>query len=404
MAADALLPGLAPCAQALQGIGLAPGDADALLRRMGVTRLAAATGLDNLSVPVWSGIRPASRSLAVSFGKGLSAAQAQISAIMETLENAFAEASATKVARTASLADMRAAGERIVPLETLSRCDPAGLDQTVPVRWIAGRSARSGQTAFAPLELVGLDYTDSAAQAWCIRASIGLAAHTDRDGAVRHGLLELLEHDAMAQVDRLPGFPAILPVLPLEEAPDEVRAALERTGLDAARPRFHLVPTRRGVCTVLCSILRQGATGTADHGRCFGVATRFDGAGAAIAALVEAAQVRMTLITGAREDLEAHHYASSGRAAPDLAQVPASWGAVRAAPGGDADRTAAHDVAELLALVDAEPYVFELSDPTDPVTVVRVLAPGLVSGLDESRSLGLGALSVLFGLAGGAGG
>ena len=157
MAADALLPGLAPCAQALQGIGLAPGDADALLRRMGVTRLAAATGLDNLSVPVWSGIRPASRSLAVSFGKGLSAAQAQISAIMETLENAFAEASATKVARTASLADMRAAGERIVPLETLSRCDPAGLDQTVPVRWIAGRGARSGQTAFAPLELVGLD-------------------------------------------------------------------------------------------------------------------------------------------------------------------------------------------------------------------------------------------------------
>ena len=58
----------------------------------------------------------------------------------------------------------------------------------------------------------------------------------------------------------------------------------------------------------------------------------------------------------------------------------------------------------MLALVDAEPYVFELSDPTDPVTAVRVLAPGLVSGLDESRSLGLGALSVLFGLAGGAGG
>src|SRR5215218_5721937 len=62
-----------------------------LLRPAGITRLADVTGLDWIGVPVYQAIRPRSRLLAVSQGKGLTRAQAQVSALMESLEGFHAE-------------------------------------------------------------------------------------------------------------------------------------------------------------------------------------------------------------------------------------------------------------------------------------------------------------------------
>ena len=54
--------------------------------RMGITRLANVTGLDNIGIPVYMACRPLSRSIAVSQGKGLTPAEAKISAFMEAAE------------------------------------------------------------------------------------------------------------------------------------------------------------------------------------------------------------------------------------------------------------------------------------------------------------------------------
>src|SRR5690242_2091930 len=61
------------------------------LAAAGVTRVADVTGLDHLGIPVFQAIRPASRNLSVSQGKGLSAAAARVSAAMEALELWHAE-------------------------------------------------------------------------------------------------------------------------------------------------------------------------------------------------------------------------------------------------------------------------------------------------------------------------
>src|SRR4051812_20202893 len=58
----------------------------------GITRVANVTGLDRLGVPVLMAIRPNSRSLTVSQGKGVETDAAWVSGVMEAIELAHAEA------------------------------------------------------------------------------------------------------------------------------------------------------------------------------------------------------------------------------------------------------------------------------------------------------------------------
>lgn len=65
-----------------------------LMPALGITRVANVTGLDHIGLPVYTAIRPTSRSLAVSQGKGLDAAAAKASALMESIEAWHAELAA----------------------------------------------------------------------------------------------------------------------------------------------------------------------------------------------------------------------------------------------------------------------------------------------------------------------
>jgi len=55
-----------------------------LLGAFGVTRLADITRLDRIGIPTYQAIRPSSRSLSVSQGKGLTPEAAKVSAAMES--------------------------------------------------------------------------------------------------------------------------------------------------------------------------------------------------------------------------------------------------------------------------------------------------------------------------------
>src|SRR4051812_30484027 len=61
------------------------------LPRMGITRLTNVTGLDSIGIPVVQAIRPNSRSLSVSQGKGVDLDAAKVSAMMEAIELWHAE-------------------------------------------------------------------------------------------------------------------------------------------------------------------------------------------------------------------------------------------------------------------------------------------------------------------------
>jgi ribosomal protein S12 methylthiotransferase accessory factor len=61
------------------------------LQAMGITRLANVTGLDVIGIPVYMAVRPNSRSITVSQGKGLDREAARVSALMESAEAWHAE-------------------------------------------------------------------------------------------------------------------------------------------------------------------------------------------------------------------------------------------------------------------------------------------------------------------------
>ena len=86
--------------------------------RFGITRLAEVTGLDRIGIPVWMAIRPNSRTLAVSQGKGLTDAAAQASALMEAAEIASAERFPVP-RRVATARDLFSAGELPISLNNL---------------------------------------------------------------------------------------------------------------------------------------------------------------------------------------------------------------------------------------------------------------------------------------------
>src|SRR3954453_432623 len=62
-----------------------------LMARMGITRLGDITGLDRIGIPGRVAVRPNSRSVSVSQGKGLDREQAMASALMEACEGFHAE-------------------------------------------------------------------------------------------------------------------------------------------------------------------------------------------------------------------------------------------------------------------------------------------------------------------------
>jgi ribosomal protein S12 methylthiotransferase accessory factor len=359
------------------------------------------TGLDVINVPVWSCVRPRSRSLAVSFGKGSSDSQAQASAIMEAMESAFAEDRRKLVSVSASLSELERERITTVPLQTLSRCRFENVDRGVRSGWVRGASLNNGEEVLSPFELVGLDYTQEkgALSAAFRMSTIGLGADRTWEGAVCHALMELIEHDAVAILELVP---ALADALPAEryrpgfsESLDEALELFKPAGIE---PIFRVVSDQFGLPVVMCSIPRFSGMGTDQI--CAGFAARQTVEDAALAALLEAAQVRMTMIAGAREDLQWSDYRQvrhSDRPTLSAAPSPDISSLFAAAPNQSPPKLTSQEILRRLGEAGIHNvYAFPLTRPDDPIHVVRVLAEGLdVADRDSATNLGQRAISTL---------
>ena len=111
------------------------------MKAMGITRLADVTGLDFIGLPVYMAVRPNSRGLAVSQGKGLDREAAKAGALMESIEGWHAERIVAPL-RHESYAALRRA-ERVVDVTRLPLERGARLELNTPRLWIEGpRPAR----------------------------------------------------------------------------------------------------------------------------------------------------------------------------------------------------------------------------------------------------------------------
>ena len=397
-----IIPGLKCATASLNDLGLEFSVADELLKRNGVTRLVNLTGLDTIDVPVWSCVRPHSRSLAVSFGKGLSDGQAQASAMMEAMESAFAEDRQALVSSHATIGEMERGEVKTVPLRTLSRCRFEDVDRNARLGWVRGTSLNSGDEVLAPFELIGLDYTGERKRAsydGFLMSTIGLAAGRTWEEAVCHGLMELIEHDAVAIFELIPALANALPAgryrRGFSRRLDEAFELFKTGGIE---PIFRSVSDQFGFPVVMCSIPRSSGMGT--DRICAGFAARQSVEDAALAALLEAAQVRMTMIAGAREDLRWSDYQQvrhSDQPASSLPPPADTSPLFAAAPNEPPTELTLQGILQRLGQAGIHNvYAFSLTRPDDPIHVVRVLAEGLdVADQDSATNLGERAISTL---------
>jgi len=275
---------------------------------LGITRIANLTGLDSIGVPVVMVCRPNARSVAVSQGKGLDLDAAKTSGVMEALESFHAERADLPL-RLASSLDMRFSGTADVA--RLPRLSASPYHPALRILWAQGTDLFEGKPTWVPFELVHTCYTlPLPTGSGCFSmSSNGLASGNHPLEAIAHGLSEVIERDANA-VFHARGAQgrerSRLDLSTVDDAPCRaVLDAFDRAGIAVA---VWETTTDIGVASYLCSIVDRApdrlrplppSTGSGCH-----PAREI----ALLRALTEAAQARLTLISGARDELSHLQY------------------------------------------------------------------------------------------------
>jgi len=283
---------------------------------LGITRLAQVTGLDRIGIPVWMAIRPNSRTLAVSQGKGLSDGAARASAVMEAAELAIAERPALPI-KHSSLDDLRAEGIAADPMHNLIGRGASVPTASEKMDWVQGFDLLKQRSVLVPADVVALDRTHDPCGRPCRywRSSDGLASGNLLLEAVFHGLCERIERDALVlwqffseeQVFERCIDPADLDDPHVLELADRIANA----GLQL---RLFDITSDVGV-PVFFATIAPPPDGRERYWKHLelssGSGCHPSPARAAVRAVTEAAQSRVTTITGARDDYEPSLYAAT---------------------------------------------------------------------------------------------
>jgi ribosomal protein S12 methylthiotransferase accessory factor len=374
---------------------VAPGETIERVQRwlpvFGITRVANVTGLDAIGIPVVAVVRPNARSVSVSQGKGLDLAAAKASGLMEAVESYHAERIVLPL-KLASYHEMRFR-HTLVDVAGLPRNGAGRFDPAERILWIEGHELGGDQSTWLPFEVVHTNYTlplPPSSGAFAM-SSNGLASGNHVLEAVSHGICELVERDGTTLWNRLSpeaqratridpatiDDPSCRELLALYERAD-VAVAIWDTTSDVGIPSFRCTVADRSP-----SPLRPlyATSGAGCHPTREVALSR---------ALTEAAQTRLTLIAGSRDDAVRATYgaardveaqrAALGRMTPHDGMR--SFTAVPTRAHDTFDEDVAWELDRLAACGLPRAIVVDLTRPELRIPVVRVIVPGL-EGIDE---------------------
>ncbi len=277
---------------------------------LGITRVADVTGLDFIGIPVVTVCRPNARSLSVTQGKGVTLDAAKASGLMESVELFHAERIGAPV-RFASYDELRLR-VAVADVARLPRPRASPFHEHLRILWLESADLLSERAVWIPLELIHLDCTRPAPPgAGSFRSSSnGLASGNDRWEATIHAICEVLERDALSRFSDLPPEAQDARRVDLSTVDDPgCRALLAR--YDAARVSVAVWDTTgaTGVASCLCGIAVDADRAGAGPRLYYGMGCHPDRGIALSRALTEAAQARLTMITGSRDDATRSLYA-----------------------------------------------------------------------------------------------
>lgn len=350
---------------------------------MRITRVANITGLDVLNIPVWIACRPNARSLAVSQGKGLDHDAAKASAVMESIEAYHAERIPLPL-QYGSYDELRTT-QTIVDVGRLAKTTRR-FDADAPIFWIESTDIVTHRAVSVPFEVVHLNYTlpPLPGSGLFVASSNGLASGNHLLEAVSHGLCEVIERDA-ATLWTLSGAP-VTTRIDLETIDDPAACGVLELYDDAeVGVAVWDATSDVGIPTFICSIADRSnnpmrplpvARGTGCH-PCREIAL--------LRALTEAAQSRLTVISGSRDDLTDARKAE--RAGPDEyersrrvicdARGTREFRSIPTHSGESLDDDVAKEIACLVSAGMDQVLIVDLTRQEFQIPVVRVIVPGL---------------------------
>ncbi len=351
---------------------------------MGITRLGNVTGLDHLGIPVAIAVRPRARAVAVSQGKGLALPQAMASALMEAAEGFHAE----RIADRTMFASHRAVSSGPIAVADPLALGAERLGAGTVIPWLLGHDLLREEKCWVPAELVHTDFTPPLHEGagHFPASSNGLGAGNAMAEALSAAICELVERDAVA-LWKASGLRA------------RTRCALDPASVDDAgccdllaryraagiSVRLWDVTSDIRIATFLCDISEESDATPGALRRFRGAGCHPDPAIALSRALTEAAQCRLTYITGARDDLPAAAYALSPDAAIEEAlldalqeaSVPLDFAAAPRFRSDDLGEDLRWELDRLATAGFSRVVAVDLTRPELGIPVVRVVIPGL---------------------------
>lgn len=265
---------------------------------VGITRVADISGLDRVGLPVFSAIRPSAAGGAISVyaGKGTTESEARVSVIMEAVERFSAEVDNFEERLSFdSYEQISAENSAVNPADLIL---PGYLSSETKIEWHSSWDLLNDEEVFVPANAVFHPYMPAQGRWQLFRSNTnGLASGNVMEEAIFHGLMEVIERDAIsiAESDRNPG-------LGIEVGSDRVGNIVNMFERQGIRIRLWWLPTDSGVPTVAAASddekLRDASL------LVMGAGSHSDPEIAALRALTEVAQSRATQIHGAREDTD----------------------------------------------------------------------------------------------------
>lgn len=359
----------------------------------GVTRVANLTGLDRLGVPVYAAYRPNSRSLSVSQGKGSSHDAAKTSAAMESIEAWHAE-TIQQPLKLCSYNELFL-NASCIEIARLPQVKDSTFDANKRILWIEATDLFTRETKWVPYEAVHCDYRLPLPEGHgCfVSTSNGLSSGNNYHEALIHGLCEVIERDALTVWSFRPPEQQKADKIALETITDRrVRTILDRFINARIDVGIWDITSDIRIPAFLCRILPRQEPDIVGIRPASGMGCHLSRDIALLRAVTEAAQSRLTFISGARDDMSRADYRKylqpeeywkwrenvredGGKNCADISSVE--------------NRTLEQDLSVLLAALRhrkiAEAVAVNLTKEDFGIPVTRVIVPGLECALSSSR-------------------
>ncbi len=358
-----------------------------LLKQMGITRIANITGLDTIGIAVAAAIRPNAKAISVAQGKGLTLDCAKASAMMEAVETYHAE----HVELPLILSSYRQLSHKqpVVDVTKLPKSSLGRYHDDLSLLWLNACQLGGDEQIMVPFESVHCNFElplPSGHGAFLMGTN-GLASGNTTEEAISHGLCELIERDAKTlwSIARTTDYrnQRLLDLSTIDCA--DCQGLLAQFTKAEVNVAVWDITSDIGIPTFYCGIVNK----TFDPAQCAPPATGFGThpckSIALIRALSEAAQSRLTLIAGSRDDISNVDYLQNQN--PDdlkrlnayIDTTPATWcfEQINDWQHDTIDEDLALLKEKLQACGMRQILWVDLHKPEFAIPVVKVIVPGL---------------------------